>query len=158
MPNKRIVHCFRGALLAAALLSAAGSAFAQYSAPIHDVDNPARQPFKSFVTGVPVNQNTTVDQDLVTVPANKRLVLEYVNVRCAPATPTTVQLIEFINPISEAGAITIPLSNLNLGLFTSLVSYSVDPGHKLTLQVITPNQGGPTFCDALVSGHYVNLP
>ena len=158
MPNKRFVHCFRGAVLAAGFLTAASSAFAQYSTPIHDMDNPARQPFKNFVTGLPVNANAIVDQDLVTVPAGKRLVLEYVNVRCAPGSPTTVQLIEFINPISQTGAITVPLSSLNLGLFTSLLSYSVDPGHKLTLQIVTPNNGQSINCDALVSGHYVNLP
>jgi hypothetical protein len=38
------------------------------------------------------------------------------------------------------------------------LSYSVDPGHKLTLQIFTPNNGQSINCDALVSGHYVNLP
>ena len=67
--------------LAATLLTT--SAFAQYSTPVRDVENPARTPIQEKGnTSMPPNFVGVAGEPLVDIPANQRLVIEEVSVRC----------------------------------------------------------------------------
>ncbi len=78
-------HPFLSAVLATAtfLTLTVAPAAAQYSSPMRDVDNPARQPFAITKNVVPFFGTATsldASNPVLTVPAGKRLVIETVSV------------------------------------------------------------------------------
>jgi hypothetical protein len=161
MNHSKRTHIFHAAFVKAAILGAAflcstGGAQAQFSSPVHDVDNAARQPFKYYVDTL-VKQNQGGFIDLVTVPAGKRLIVEYVNLFCND-TPGLVQLVDYPNLYFTTGIITVPsVGGIKVNIFASLLKYPINAGSKLALS-IGPNPYGNIGCGGVVVGHFVNLP
>jgi hypothetical protein len=152
---KIITNGMRGAaLLVAAFAFSAGGSFAQFSTPVHDVDNPARQPAKLTVNIAILSGNSSVQKTLVTVPAGKRLVIEYVNIGCSgSAPPSDAELFEFINN-SFAGTLSLPFSTPFV--VGENLRFYYDPGSRVDVSIF--NTTSSLLCSVAVSGYYVNLP
>lgn len=74
------------------LVVCATSAFAQYSSPVRDVENPARTPFWGHASGSfsPNFQNAILN--LGVVPIGQRLVMEHVSIYCTMDADDNVSL------------------------------------------------------------------
>jgi hypothetical protein len=138
-----IVNLLRGAALTAvALTLSAVPTFAQYSSPIHDVDNPARQPVHLQQADSPNGVFS-----FTVVPANKRLVVENINVQCI-ANPTT----NFgVNDGNVPFEVFFAPPTAFPGLMSVNVRMYVNPGAQL---MVFAN----STCQVDVYGYYVSLP
>jgi hypothetical protein len=135
------------------------------SAPVvtRSSDEPARQPFSTFQTcSTNANGGTQTCTATFNIPANKELVIEYVNILCFgfgspnPARSTIT---------TTAGGSSVPYRFLrgdpspifnNEFQSNALVRIYADPGTTVTLTG-TQNGNGSTFQFSL-SGYYVNVP
>lgn len=161
MKTNRSLCIYRAALLAAAFFGATFQASAQYSAPVHDVDHPARQPYKYYFNTV-IPSPAGYFQEIAVVPSGKRLVIDYVNVFCN-GRPAAVQLLEYPNLFSITATLSIPVAGTTNGgqmpIYAYMLSYPVDPGNRLGLQISASIlDGGGIGCGGVITGHYVNLP
>jgi hypothetical protein len=151
----------------------AASAFAQYSTPVRDVENPARTPFASSGT-------VTVDPGfagvfgtpIADVPANKRLVVEYVSVTCStPAgnEPNQVSVGATL-AVSGGGTITrsyqIPIqpqgdpaspTRFVGGLQTTLYADRQIGGGGVSGNVLRETGTGTTTCSFSLNGHLISI-
>jgi hypothetical protein len=162
MQHDRLLCRLRAAALAIIMLGAASSGFAQYSSPIHDVDNPARQPLKAG-TGVQFALGQTqASANVVTVPANKRLVLEYFTMACQ-ASLASMALSEsspssLIATLDMSAGMHLPFGPTGFTVWSSLLHYTVDAGNTLSLLATNSKPTVSYLCNGYVIGHYVNLP
>jgi hypothetical protein len=146
-------------------------AYAQFSTPMRDVDNGARQPV-NFTSIIVVNVNSQIgtDSTTVTIPAGKRLVIESVSF----LGHVGVGEFGFVTINASAGAGTaagatgavhvIPLVKLTntssddiIGGFASFRMYA-DAGSTVT---VVYQRGGFSPLENIlmsITGHYVNLP
>ena len=144
----------KAVLITVVVTISAASGLAQYSQPIRDVDNSARQPMKysvNYTTG----PDSTSSHRVASVPLGKRLVVEHIQASCdknigyliltetGPKVPLNATT--FIPPSTQAGTI----------FFTdhSLRQYC-DPGVDLYVDTAP----GTYFCSIIVTGYYVTLP
>lgn len=130
----------RGALLALCV----ASAFAQYSSPVRDVDNPARQPVHLHSDFMP-----SVGVWVTTVPANKRLVVEHVYAYCKSA----INLV-FLNDSAWLVGLQQPVSGSPY--LSAPIRLYVDPGNRLGVSASSSDLS--QSCTLDVVGYYVNLP
>jgi hypothetical protein len=146
------------AVVAAAIVVSAGSSFAQYSQPVHDVDNPARQPAKFFLN-VTELANGTPPITFAFVPFGKRLVIEHIQMSC-DHDASFVGMREFDPNVNVIGGIKFPPSPpppSSVFWIDHDLRYYADPGSELTLDI--PNLGPIIYnCSFLATGYYVNLP
>jgi hypothetical protein len=157
------------ALLLGSALFLAPPVRAQYSTPMRDVDNPARQPvnFDVFLNLFLNTPSATFLQDSsITVPAGKRLVIETISIDTTVGTgqrPTARleslaggKFANHIFPQTKAGS--DAFSDYYQGLY-SLRLYA-DPNTSITL-VAARDSAGTTVNGQIVfhiTGYYVNLP
>jgi hypothetical protein len=147
------------AVVAAAIVASAGSSFAQYSQPVHDVDNPARQPAKFFLNITTLANGNPPITFVNFVPLGKRLVLEHIQISCDhDASGTGIR--EFDPNVKLIGGFRLPPSSPppgNAFWIDHQLRYYADPGSELVLDL--PNLGPVVFnCSFLATGYYVNLP
>src|SRR5580704_1550584 len=77
--KKTIANLFRGAAMAAvALMTFTIPGMAQYSSPMHDVDNGARQPVAFNISLNGADGSASIFNPAYQVPAGKRLVIEQI--------------------------------------------------------------------------------
>jgi hypothetical protein len=145
---------FRGAaLIAAAVTLSTVSGFAQYSSPIHDVDNPARQPFQAPFVNFTLTSGAVIGHVVTTVPANKVLVVEYISGVCDQALGlSSIASVDASNNVTGSQY----LAGFSNALTASFLRLYVRPNEKLEL--IIDNLGVNTNCRFSVTGYYVNLP
>jgi hypothetical protein len=152
--TQKFVNPMRGAALAVALMFLAIPSAAQYSQPIRDVDNPARQPMKFTTT---YTTQTAVDTTIAEVPPGKRLVVEHVQVSCSTDL-VYLRLRDYQLGKSPNNEISLPgVTQAGVPFFIDhhLLLYA-DPGS--TLDINTPAKPAAYTCSILVTGYYVNLP
>ena len=148
--------------ITALLLLSSTAVLAQYSAPIHDVDNPARQPWACGIanyTSAVTNRNQF---SCPAVPAGKRLVIEFVSLRIE--LPAGVQIDGLSLIATTAGVshahyailIASPANNQRYNV-AQLTRIYADPGTTVSGLV-----EGTVSSDLVVlgtlSGYLVNLP
>jgi hypothetical protein len=159
--NRRIVFSHLGALAA---LAFSLPAFAQYSSPMRDVDNPARQPVRfQPIIFIPAG-GTSGTADLPAVPAGKRLVIETISfwARVQTGLLGTLQL-NFVPMLPGAKMMTNDLNSDLIGFIGSYRLY-YDPGSSIHLtfrpSFVSPGFSTPDFinCNVLITGYYVSLP
>ena len=143
-----------------------GQAKAQFSSPIHDVDNAARQPVQFGAEVIFTDTDFSASfSGTFTVPAGKRLVIESVDGQIS--VPTGEQFLAkiFTTASGVASGHALPFtSKVNFGSFdvyATAVStrFYADPGTKV-FYLVDRNSGaggsGPTEIE--FSGYLVNLP
>ncbi|MGB0036707.1 MAG: hypothetical protein WBP79_14645 [Candidatus Acidiferrales bacterium] len=142
--------------------------------PNSDVDNGARQPFQQqFSIGVPDGSNEGF-QDSITVPAGKRLVVEFVSGEIF--LPTNQQPRIEICTLANSGftdhathhilaTLQQPISFLpatgndtSTWVFSQSTEIYADPGTSLTMEVLKNSNSGAASFFLTISGHFVNLP
>jgi hypothetical protein len=146
--------------------------YAQYSTPMHDVDNGARQPV-NFAASIVVNSGNQIGSNntAVTIPAGKRLVIETlsffgfvtigetgyirIQVTAGAGTAAGATSVAHIIPLVKLSA--DPISDY-LGGNAALRMYA-DAGSTVTVTY----QRGTTGTNAesmqmFITGHFVNLP
>jgi hypothetical protein len=157
-----MVHGKRGAFLAAVVLGvvATGCAStggdvtvvnsAQNPAMVRDVDRPSREVFQSTVT-----VTNTVDVTLFTVPADKRLVLEFVSGFCNTTQNVPVHTVRLSGSIDHFLTPTVvPTSGSStFAVITQPVRIYVAPLAAVKVTVFPTAASGTTSCAISVSGH-----
>jgi hypothetical protein len=137
------------------------------SAPVnvHDVDNPALQPFQRILDVlIPPGQGTATDQFVV--PAGKRLVIEFTSTNVT--APTGMKLWVRLQALSGGVFVSYNMTSTLLSN-TAGTDFSVgsettriyaDPGSNVTLvvSVLGGTAGSNTGAEVDLSGHFVNLP
>jgi hypothetical protein len=132
------------------------AAHAQYSSPIHDVDNPARQPFQIANMNLVFPSLMATGRVLTTVPANKVLVVEYISAFCD--NTAGLSSLASVDPSNtQTGNQYLFGLNDNNKLSTPIRLY-VKAGERL--EVIIDNNVTPATlnCNFNVTGYYVNVP
>jgi hypothetical protein len=146
------------------------AAHAQYSSPIHDVDNAARQPVHFDVT-IPVNSNDSFGGIFLpqNVPAGKRLVIEEVTGNIS--LPSGQRLIDanLITVTGGKGGIAHhirfdppvpggPGSSGDYTMTTVSGRFYADPGTSVQILIVRNDVAGSWSGHLTISGYLVNLP
>lgn len=133
--------------------------------PARDVDNPAREPFQRFLVGqVDDGEINAGDSVSFSVPAGKRLVIEYVSL--LGVVPAGQKLRVKIDAFAGGpGSHQLTLSNE--GSFQAgrddykashLTRIYADPGTDVFLRVARNSTSGVAGINASVSGYLVDVP
>jgi hypothetical protein len=136
--------------------------------PVRDVDNPARQPFEAQVMGgFADGASTTGEISIATVPAGKRLVIEYVSVFGAMLTGQKMVSVEIDFRVSVNGnyhhEVEPQGSNadgtLDYFIASALVRSYVNPGPISCFAERNSFAGAnPNSVTFTISGYFVDCP
>jgi hypothetical protein len=120
---------------------------------IKDIDAPGRKPFQTGALTFTVKAQLGGFQSLGIVPANQRLVIEYVSGACSYVTGSA-GLWTGISGQPAKGWEYLPFGN---SFVSAPVRFYVDPGNEVAFSVSNVNvtDGSCTFT---ASGYYVDLP
>lgn len=163
---KTIANLIRGAALAAvALTTFTVPSIAQYSSPMHDVDNGARQPvqFQILLNGTDGSPSLGTN-NAYQVPSGKRLVIEQITGRAGLPSP---EIIEGKLTLTAAGLTIqhflrfdppLPLNDASEYYTTLPVRFYADPGTFVGIGVARFPTTGIWAATITVSGYLVNLP
>jgi hypothetical protein len=162
MSNTRVLSTL--AFIGGLLFSAVTESSAQ--APILDLDNPARQPFRRTLDRIERRAGgAEAEPILVRVPEGKRLVIEQVTFRApAPANAEITGILAGIQTFLGNDASTtwvLVHRQLNQFIANQQMRVYADPGSSvvLSLQIESPVSGTRMeFRDLSVSGYFVDLP
>ena len=125
--------------------------------PVRDVDNPARQPFQTS-TSSPTNAFNAqgFGLTLITVPAGKRLVIEFVSATCSPtgAGGVVPNPLRVTTQVDHWFALQ-PGNQIGLAVGTHLTSLYADPGTKVNLTVFPTSNAATVICNVAVSGYFI---
>ncbi len=165
------------ALLFLATLAGPASLLAQYSSPIHDVENPAHSVVR--LTGqLSINPGSAFAiSDLTNpVPLGKRLAIEYASLRCTAFSSTGVDVSEVGVRVNEATSVNTvrfhlyelaftktPGGPVAVGYYTSQPLRVYSDGTTIPLQFFVSltdlvPANGVVNCAIELSGYTVNLP
>ena len=160
---------FGEAIVASLLFLCPASVQAQTS--IHDLDNPARQPFQLEVTNQVISKDTPVP--LFVIPAGKRLVIEQVFLELSTLCSQSDEETVFVaNPQTRGGGqvanhdLTIAkrasLFSIQEYVASQLTRIYADPGSRVVLNVFL-HARAPTCASTarvskvILSGHFVDV-
>jgi hypothetical protein len=163
--TKTIAKLIRGAAMAAvALMTFTIPGLAQYSAPVHDVDNGARQPVAFNISLNGADGTPNIGGPAYQVPAGKRLVIEQITGRLSVDSPQWIEvrlgLTTGSSVITHYLRLDPPLL-LNSGnnYYTTLpVRYYGDPGTPVLVGLARSGITGIWAGTLTFSGYLVNLP
>jgi len=168
---KTIANLIRGAALAAvALTTLTVPGLAQYSSPMHDVDNGARQPVQFNFAVAGSTSSVNVSGNAYQVPAGKRLVIEHITGKIIPASNggagvQTVDASIFVTQGVTSTQHFLPFNPFNpSGYIMALpVRFYADPGTSVAFFLSRSDPSGQPPVGAWggtlsVSGYLVNLP
>jgi hypothetical protein len=153
----------------------AGTASAQFSTPMRDVDNPGKMPFQlfsEFNTQLP-NGNAYTTLTSLASTATQRLVLDFASIEINNLTGpvqtqgfVTIEVRTTATPAFPIFQIILPLTLMNnttfggnaIALFAGPVHMYLSAGQ--TLSVTAVNQSGASNMNigVALTGHYVSLP
>lgn len=135
----------------------------EQSVPVYDVDNPALQPFQQYVHLV-FDPTQLGGGKTFTVPADKRLVIEFVsgNVALRQGSVSNFTVTTTVNGIIGKHRLVVTSQGPSGGL---PISYTVsqnmrvyaDPGTTVIV-FVNATLGGEGGFDATISGYLVDLP
>ncbi|HTT36356.1 MAG TPA: hypothetical protein VMH32_01655 [Burkholderiales bacterium] len=135
--------------------------FAQ-GASIRNADNPAFQPFQATGTGTISNSALVT---LTTVPANKRLVIEYVSF--SASVPTDQRVMGTVSTALASGAASFVVSVAPQGsdgfkdyfAGSQVVRIYADPGTDVVAECdrVPPLGTGAGSCTFAISGYFVDI-
>jgi hypothetical protein len=171
MKTKMLRFVLGIALPVSALIFTAAPASAQYSSPMRDIDNPARQPFnfgKNLVLSFNTPSQLFLSDPSFTVPAGKRLVIETLSIYVALA-PGQLGLVKLGTLAGGVGVTHVfPLTktySLSSGedVYTGLHSIRMyaDPGSTVFITAERNTVAGialDAVFKVVITGYYVNLP
>jgi hypothetical protein len=120
--------------------------------PNRDQDNPAQQPFQFLAQPDTVGTGQTQAETDITVPAGKRLVLEYVSAGIAAGNGQVAVETVAGGSLAAWYFIAQPSPVFTRGFFPTRIY--ADPGSTVSVHVF----GANTQADVELSGHYVNIP
>jgi hypothetical protein len=163
--QRKFFNISRLAVAAAAfavVLPTAG--LAQYSSPIHDVDNSARQPVQFPITLNGLDGSVNISGSAYQVPAGKRLVIEQITGSVSLPTPLFVTCFVFVtsggNTTRHFLRFDPPIIDNSFGNFyaTLPVRIYADPGTNVVLGLARSGSSGAWTGFLTASGYLVNLP
>ena len=150
-------------------------AYAQYSTPMRDVDNGARQPvnFSNFININP-NSASGGSSNAVTVPAGKRLVIESISFQSTGLSSTAESGFMTVQVTAGAGTpngattgthlipgvrmIQVDAADTAIGGVSNLRMYA-DAGSQVNLAYYRwPVSANGFSVNFTITGHFVNLP
>jgi hypothetical protein len=170
MNNRAMKVAGRLAVLAGATMlgaTLAEPAMAQVRAAfVKDLDNPARQPFavNSGAINFP-SSSTNLTQELLTVPAGKRAVIEHVS--CIDFLPTginfvrmqlnytlggTAKAMQFVHDFVGSSF----ASGIDVWSFSQPVRAYADPGTVVSMTALRRSTSGTGGIECELSGYYVD--
>jgi hypothetical protein len=124
---------------------------------VKDSDAPARKPFQTALIGIDVvGYGAQVTWPVVTVPANQRLVIEYVSGNCAASDGSAG--LQSTNGGSITGFEYLPSTLFNSGTLSSQVKFYANPGEQFGIWIRNGDDTFGGYCYVSVTGYYVNLP
>jgi len=163
----------RTVVVALITLAFSAAAFAQYSQPVRDVENPARTPFWGYAAGA-------IDAGWInnffntgTIPVGQRLVIEHVAVHCSLNASDSISrvTITVVKKIVDGWQIfQIPLLSQQQGpdLVGGGISWVTSQqvrlhsdgvaGGTVTVGVYRGNTAAAASCYATVSGYTLSMP
>jgi hypothetical protein len=147
---------------AAILLLSSTAVLAQYSTPMRDVDNPARQPWSCDVLNYMPNVTDRNSFSCPAVPAGKRLVIEFVSIRIQLPAGINIEAVAIVarsNGVSHLHYVpVIPIpANSNRYTVSQMVLIYADAATTVTGLA----EGGVSSDLVLLgslSGYLVNMP
>jgi hypothetical protein len=140
------------------------AAHAQYSTPMHDVDNAARQPVQFPLTINGLDGSVNVSGSAYVVPAGKRLVIEQITASVGLPTPQWAQCFIFVtsggNTTRHFLRLDPPIVDAGFGYFYTTLSVRLyaDPGTNVVLGLARNSSSGAWTGFLTASGYLVNLP
>lgn len=155
--QRRFMSTWRLAVAATAfVVFSPMAAHAQYSSPIHDVDNPARQPFQIANMNLVFPSLIATGRVLTTVPANKVLVVEYISAFCD--NTAGLSSLASVDPSNTQTGNQYLFDLNNNNKLSTFIRLYVKAGERL--EVIIDNNVSPATlnCNFNVTGYYVNVP
>jgi hypothetical protein len=148
------------------------SAFAQYSTPMRNVDNPDRMPYQETVT-VAIQPPYVNGFAYFPTPAGKRVVLEWASLVCSSTSAADIFTQVYLNVTRSNGTLMSiglsPMVRTGSGVFTGNVSlgqtvlkaYSevqagaADGGNGIYLNIFHSDSTQTAYCNATLAGHLV---
>ena len=130
------------------------------ASPIVDVDNPARLPFQKTLCTPGFGNPQCPDN--ITIPADKRLVIEYVSGSCTSATTDTASLVEIQTiaggQVASSHAVTqfMGVSTVKHYSVAQLTRIYADPNTPVHVAVSRFPGVGSASCIVTLSGHRVS--
>lgn len=162
---KTIANLIRGAALAAvALTTLTVPSMAQYSSPMRDVDNGARQPVQFVISLDGADGSTNIGGTAYQVPAGKRLVIEQITGNVGLPSPQWVEckLGLTTGSVSQNHFLRfdppLPLNGDGQYYTTLPVRFYADPGTPVVFGLGRNASTGIWGARITVSGYLVNLP
>lgn len=160
---------YRKYLITAAILVPLVAVMALDRSPWSGAQALAAEPVQGFAASFDFGQGqfTSAAQDLYTVPAGKRLIVEYAGLGCY-LPPGQTAIVSFQTTLNGAiglhnltQAPLAPQSSLSFGSFTALsqqVRWYADPSTALQASVVRTDTTGIGGCTVHFSGRLVNIP
>lgn len=153
------------------LVVCATSAFAQYSSPVRDVENPARTPFWANAGGTFSLNFINKIIDLGPIPSNQRLVMEHVSLYCTMDADDNVSLATIsVNKNTGGGGWTtwsVPIVVQKQGVtWNGLVQwvgsqvvnlYSDGGGSTIYANINHSKTTATPYCNVFVAGHTITV-
>lgn len=156
------------------VLILSASAMAQYSSPVRDVENPGHSPFWAVgsVNLTAGGFSGSFGTSIATVPAGKRVVLEYVGVSCETAPGDSITEVRLQIPRNLGGGasqlIGFPLSVSRQGNATFVQKWvgagpvklyaENTPAFTISFGFARSNNAEAAFCAVFLSGFTINAP
>lgn len=127
-----------------------------------DVDNPGRQPFSFGILGTLNAGQPFLLIDVTTVPAGKRLVIEYVNME-AQVIPGQKVLTRLFSTGASGNISLFAPFQAKIGFFdvliaSHLIKHYAEPGSTVKLQVFADESLGGAGIAISIVGHLIDLP
>jgi hypothetical protein len=159
---KRISEQFRGAaLVAASLVVFTLPGLAQYSTPVHDVENPDKSPVYAATSFLIQANNSGGSNNIYTVPAGKRLVIDFVSGFTRFSGGDPIGILEVIDPntlfVLTKHAVAVQVS-ANGAVFSQPVRFTAEAGQQIGYGTISNNSGSAILWVVQFTGHLVNVP
>ena len=170
MKNKSLFAVPFGAAIVILLLFSCLT-FAEAQTSIHDLDNPARQPFQLEVTNQRILKDSPIP--LFMIPVGKRLVIEQVFLELTTLCSQSDEETVFVVNLQTRGGGRVANHDLTITKRASLFSIQdyvasqltriyADPGSKVVLNIslhapLVVCASTATVSKVILSGHYVDV-
>lgn len=138
-----------------------GQAHAQFSSPVHDVENPDLQPVAIDTPAPILIKGGVGSSTLITVPAGKRLVVDFV---AGTSIETSLPIfVDFV--VQETSGLfrvvlPIPIQQVGpnkIGIFAQPIKLYAEPGESIMAQIFDETVSAGQGWSVSLVGHFVNL-
>ena len=154
MTKKTFAIYFGLVVLALSLFASTAFASTATSINVKDVDAAARRPFQPTQVSFSAPSGQFTHQNLTTVPAGYRLVIEHASGSCSNVT--SVRFSTLLSGLENSGQY-LPQDLWSGKVISAPIRLYVNPGEDLEF-LVDNNTGQTGYCQMYVSGYYVTLP